>query len=146
LTLVTAGRVGRPHGRDGSFYVEDPAEPLALGAEVIVGGEPRSVERRAGTAERPLLRLAGIADARPLRGEPVLVEAVLEDGEWLASDLEGCRVEGAGRVERVLAGTSCDLLELDDGTLVPFVSDAIRSVDVAAGRISADLGFLGVAE
>jgi 16S rRNA processing protein RimM len=146
LTLVTAGRVGRPHGRDGSFYLEDPAEDLAVGTEVIVGGASRSVERRAGTAERPLLRLAGIADARPLRGEPLLVEVELEDGEWLASDLEGCQVEGAGRVERVLAGRSCDVLELDDGTLVPFVSDAIRSVDVAAGRISADLDFLGVSE
>ena len=146
MTLVTAGRVGRPHGRDGSFYLEDPAEPLAVGSTVIVGGASRSVERRAGTEERPLVRLAGVADARPLRGEPLLVEVELEDGEWLASDLEGCRVEGAGRVERVLAGPSCDLLELDDGTLVPFVSDAIRSVDVAAGQISADLGFLGVAE
>jgi 16S rRNA processing protein RimM len=146
LTLVTAGRVGRPHGRDGSFYLEHPAEDLAVGAEVIVGDGSHSVERRAGTAERPLLRLAGIADARPLRGEPLLVEVELEDGEWLASDLEGCQVDGAGRVERVLAGTSCDLLELDDGTLVPFVSDAIRSVDVAGRRISADLEFLGVAE
>ena len=138
--------MGRPHGRDGSFYLEDPAEPLAVGSTVIVGGASRSVERRAGTEERPLVRLAGVADARPLRGEPLLVEVELEDGEWLASDLEGCRVEGAGRVERVLAGPSCDQLERDDGTLVPFVSDAIRSVDVTAGQISADLGFLGVAE
>jgi 16S rRNA processing protein RimM len=145
LTLVTAGRVGRPHGRDGSFYVDHASEPLEAGATVMLAGAERRIERRAGTAERPLLRLAGVGDPRPLRGEPLLVEAELGDGEWLAADLVGCEVEGAGRVARVLAGPSCDLLELDDGGLLPFVSDAIHSVDVAAGRIRADLGYLGAA-
>jgi 16S rRNA processing protein RimM len=143
LTLVTAGRVGRPHGRDGSFYVEDASEPLELGGMVSLAGAEREIERCAGTAARPLLRLAGVEDPRPLRGEPLLVEVELAEGEWLAADLEGCRVEGAGRVERVLAGPSCDVLELEDGTLLPFVSDAIRSVDVAGRRIDADLTFLG---
>jgi 16S rRNA processing protein RimM len=143
LTLVTAGRVGRPHGRDGSFYLEDASEPLELGGMVSLASAERVIERCAGTAARPLLRLAGVEDPRPLRGEPVLVEVELAEGEWLAADLEGCRVEGAGRVERVLAGASCDVLELEDGTLLPFVSDAIRSVDVAGRRIDADLTFLG---
>jgi len=146
LTLVTAGRVGRPHGRDGSFYVEDPAEPLAEGTEVVVGDRELVVERRAGTDARPLVRLSGLDDPREVRGEPLLVDLELEEGEWLAAELEGCRVDGAGTVERVLAGPSCDLLELDDGTLVPFVSDAIRAVDVAGRRIEADLTFLGAAE
>ena len=143
MTLVTAGRVGRPHGRDGSFYVDDASEPLELGGVVGLAGTEREIERRAGTAARPLLRLSGVEDPRPLRGEPLLVEVELAEGEWLAADLEGCRVQGAGRVERVLAGPSCDVLELDDGTLLPFVSDAIRSVDVAGRRIHVDLAFLG---
>ena len=143
MTLVTAGRVGRPHGRDGSFYVEDATEGLAEATLVMVAGAEHGVARRAGTATRPLLRLEGVDDPRSLRGETLLVESELEDDEWLASDLVGCEVEGAGRVARVLAGPSCDVLELEDGTLVPFVSDAIRAVDVAAGRIDADLTFLG---
>ena len=143
MTLVTAGRVGRPHGRDGSFYVEDPSAPLARGSRVTVAGGERDVQRRDGTAERPLVRLAGVDDPRALRGEPLLVEAELEDDEWLAADLVGCEVEGAGRVARVLDAPSCELLELEDGTLVPFVSDAILSVDVAAGKIRADLEYLG---
>jgi 16S rRNA processing protein RimM len=143
LTLVTAGRVGRPHGRDGSFYVEDPREPLEVGAAVTLAGDERTVERRAGTAERPLLRLAGIDDPRRLRGEPLLVEVELEGDEWLAGDLVGCEVEGIGAVRRVLDGPSCHLLELDDGTLVPFVSDAILAVDLAHRRIRADLEYLG---
>jgi len=31
LTEVSAGRVGRAHGRDGSFYVEGADHPLAVG-------------------------------------------------------------------------------------------------------------------
>jgi 16S rRNA processing protein RimM len=142
LTLVSAGVVGRPHGRDGSFYVERPDHELAEGTRVRLAGEERTVERRAGTGERPLVRLTGVEDPRPLRGEALLVDVELEQGEWLAADLVGCRVEGLGTVARVLDGPSCGVLELDDGTLVPLVSDAIKSVDVGSRTIRADNEFL----
>lgn len=141
MTLVTAGRVGKPHGYDGSFYVEDASHPLELGATVTVGASRHVVARRAGTDDRPLVRLAGIDDAGALRGELVLVEAELAEGEWVASELIGSAVAGHGRVVRVLDGPSCSVLELSDGTLVPFVRDAIRSVE--SGRIELDEGFLG---
>jgi 16S rRNA processing protein RimM len=146
LTLVSAGAVGRAHGRDGSFYVERPDHELAEGTKVRLAGEERTVERRAGTAERPLVRVSGVGDPRPLRGEALLVDIELEHDEWLADDLVGCRVEGLGTVKRVLDGPSCGLLELDDGRLVPFVSDAIESVDVQSGTIRADHEFLREAE
>ena len=139
---MSAGLVGRAHGRDGSFYVERPECELELGARVVLGGEERTVERRAGSDDRPLVRLSGVGDPRPLRGEALLVEAELEEGEWLASDLAGCTVEGLGRVERVLDGPSCSLLELEDGTLIPLVSPAIESVDPAARTIRARRDFL----
>jgi 16S rRNA processing protein RimM len=145
LTLVTAGRVGKAHGRDGSFYVQDAEHPLAEGTAVKLACRSHTVERRAGGNERPLVRLSGIGDREALallRGEPLLVEQELADGEWLAGDLVGCEVPGLGRVKRVLDGPSCDLLELDDGTLVPLVSDAIVSIDPDAGRIEARLEFL----
>ena len=145
MTLVSAGRVGRPHGRDGSFYVEHPAHELAIGMTLVVAGRRRRVERRAGADGRPLLRLQGVEDpesARELRGEPLLVEDELAEDEWLASQLVGCRVEGMGEVRRLVAGPSCSLLELDDGTLVPFVSDALESIDTEARLIRANLAFL----
>jgi 16S rRNA processing protein RimM len=135
--------VGRAHGYDGSFYVDAPQHALAPGTEVELGGERRRVERRAGTDSRPLVRLEGVGDARPLHGETLLVEAELAEGEWLAADLVGCRVEGMGEVARVIEAPSCDLLELDDGTLVPFVSDAILAVNTEAGTIKANAGWLG---
>jgi 16S rRNA processing protein RimM len=150
--LVTAGRVGRPHGLDGSFRVESPAHPLNVGTAVTVQGSERVVERRAGTDDRPLIRLHGVGDrdaAASLGGELLLVresQAPLADGEWLAADLIGCIVPGLGRVTRVLAGPSCDLLELEDGMLVPLVADAIESVDVAERSIAVDRRFLGLEE
>ena len=113
--------------------------------ELTVGGERRRVERCDGTAERPLLRLSGVSDraaAAELRGELLLVADEGGDGQWLVGDLVGLRVERLGPVRRVLDGPSCAVLELEDGTLVPFVEDAIRSVDTEAGLIRVDLSFL----
>jgi 16S rRNA processing protein RimM len=142
LTLVTAGRVGKPHGLDGSFYVDGVCHLLPEGAEVVIGSTMRIVERRAGTDERPLIRLSGLDDARPLRGETILIEDELAADEWLASDLARCTVAGLGPVVRVVDGPSCSLLELEDGTLVPLVSDAIESIDVDAREIRVNREFL----
>jgi 16S rRNA processing protein RimM len=146
--LVSAGQVGRAHGRDGSFYVEHPDGGLEIGLELTVAGERRTVERCDGTTERPLLRLSGVADraaAAELRGELLLVADEGGEREWLAEDLVGLRVENLGTVRRVVDAPSCAVLELEDGTLIPFVEDAIQLVDTDAGIIRADLSFLGAA-
>jgi 16S rRNA processing protein RimM len=143
LTLVTAGRVGKPHGLDGSFYVDAPRHELPEGLTLTVAGGTHRIARRAGTDERPLIRLEGVEDPRALRGELMLMEDELADDEWLASDLLGCRVPGLGTVARVVDGPSCSVLELDDGTLVPFVTDAIARVDLDAGEIHVNADFLG---
>jgi 16S rRNA processing protein RimM len=143
LTLVTAGRVGKPHGLDGSFYVEGPQHPLPEGTALVVAGGSHRIARRAGTDDRPLIRLESLDDPRPLRGEVLLVEGELEDGEWLASDLIGCRVPDLGAVTGIVDAPSCSVLELDDGTLVPFISDAIERVDMDAREIHVNRDFLG---
>jgi 16S rRNA processing protein RimM len=146
---VTAGRVGKAHGLDGSFYVERISEPLHLGTEVTVAGRSAVVERRAGTDERPILRLGGIGDrtaAEALRGEPILIDGGdLAEDEYLTADLVGCEVIGLGPVRRVIAAPSCDLLEVgDEAVLVPFISDAIKRVDTDARVIEIDPGFLDI--
>jgi 16S rRNA processing protein RimM len=142
LTLVTAGRVGKPHGLDGSFYVDRPQHGLAEGTELVLAGGAHRVERRAGTQDRPLIRLAGVDDPGSLRGELLLVEDELGEGEWLAADLVGLDVPGMGTVSRVIDAPSCTLLELGDGTLIPFVADAIQSVDRETGEIRVNREFL----
>jgi 16S rRNA processing protein RimM len=148
--LVAAGRVGRPHGLDGSFYVAGAMpELLREGMVVVVLGAERRIERRAGTDERPIVRLAGLAsrsDAEALRGEELRAEETLEEGEFWAEDLAGCRVvDGArevGVVARMIALPSCEALEVGD-LLIPLVRDAIRSVDLDARVIDVDMGFVG---
>jgi 16S rRNA processing protein RimM len=148
-----AGRVGRPHGLDGSFHVDGVAGDLAEGTEVSVAGRSAVVERRAGTADRPLVRVSGVGDrdaAAALRGEPLLVveaEGPAAEGEYEAAQIVGCTIEGLGEVRRVVPAPSCDVLEVGpDGFLVPFVSDAIRRVDTDARVIEVDRRFLGLEE
>ncbi len=142
--------MGRPHGLDGTFAVLEPRERLEVGTIVTVAGRARAVESLGGTDERPLVRLEGVEDregARALGGELLLAPGGrLADGEWLAADLIGCSVDGGGSVRRVIAGPSCDVLELDDGTLVPLVADAVKGVDPERRRIEIDRAFLGMVD
>jgi 16S rRNA processing protein RimM len=115
-----------------------------------VNGEPRVIERLAGTPERPIVRLAGCTsreDAEALRGASLSVPAApLEEGEYWAHDLVGCRVVDGGRevgvVSRMIALPSCEALEVGD-LLIPMVRDAIRSIDVEGRRIDVDMEFVG---
>jgi len=158
--LLEAGRVGRPHGLDGSFHVTRPDARLLAGVdEVFVDGVAKRVERRAGTDDRPILRLAGHAGreaAEALRGAQLAVPLerapALEPGEYWAHDLEGCAVydgeRHVGQVRRMLPLPSCEALEVEradggDLLLVPLVRDAIRSVDVGGKRIEVDMAFVG---
>ena len=140
---MTAGRVGKPHGLGGSFYVDAARHALPEGVTVTIGSRTYSLDRRAGTDDRPLIRLAGVSDAGPLRGELLLVEDQLAEDEWLASDLVGCAVPGLGTVTQVVDAPTCSVLELEDGTLIPFVSDAVERVDLEAREIVVRPGFLG---
>jgi 16S rRNA processing protein RimM len=157
--FIEAGRVGRPHGLDGSFHVTRPDARLLAGVdEVYVRGRPEHVDRRAGTDERPILRLAGHSGreaAEALRGAPLAIPVgrapALEPGEYWAHDLAGCGVwdgeRHVGEVRRMVPLPSCEALEVaraEGGELlVPMVRDAIRAVDVGARRIEVDLSFLG---
>jgi 16S rRNA processing protein RimM len=160
---LPAGRVGRPHGLDGSFYVTRPrARLLSLGTEVALEDERRKIVRRAGTDERPIVRLEGVGDrpgAEALRGRELTVEQsdapTLGEGEWWAHELEGCEVRDGERllgvVRRLLELPSCEALEVEPAgggspLLVPMVSAAIRGVDPGERRIEVDAGFLDLEE
>ena len=155
---LVAGVVGRPHGLDGSFHVRAPrAALLEVGRTVAVGDGAFVVERRAGTDEKPIVRLAGVTGRDAAAGlvgaelrVPVTEAPALEKDEWYADELEGCRVvDGSvavGTVRRLVALPSCEVLEVERPSgdlLVPLVADAVRSVDVKAKVIDVDLEFLG---
>jgi 16S rRNA processing protein RimM len=156
---LEAGRIGRAHGLDGSFYVTRPRPRLlTVGTVVFLAGRSAPIVRRAGTDERPIVRLEGIEDrsaAEALKGLVLSVEQAaapeLLDGEWWAHELEGCQVVGGGApfgtVVRMLELPSCEVLEVEPSSggapvLVPMVKDAVRHVDVERRVIDIDLDFL----
>ena len=125
----------------------------AAGGRVSVAGVERTLTRRAGTDAKPILRLTGIntRDAvEALRGEPLLVDRSLapplEEDEYWGEDLVGLAVtdgdRAVGTIERVLSYPSCEVLVVGE-RLIPLVGDAVRDVDLAAGRVDVDLAFLG---
>jgi 16S rRNA processing protein RimM len=155
--VIDAGRVGRPHGLDGSFHVTRAIpDLLAAALTVEVNGRVARIERRAGTPERPILRLEGCSrreDAEALRGAALRVDealAPLEADEYWAHELEGCTVhdgpEEVGVVRRMIALPSCEVLEVEQAggadVLVPMVRDAIRSIDRDTKRIDVDMRFV----
>jgi 16S rRNA processing protein RimM len=148
--LVRIGRVGRPHGVDGAFVVEDASEDpswFEVGAELLVEDEPATVvlSRRVGQG-RPAIRL----DRRVERGAELTVVRdtlpPLEDGSYYVSDLVGMEVideHGArvGFVRDVLPGPANDALELDTGLLLPLVEDCVRAIDLEGRRVLLNPGF-----
>jgi len=70
--LVRVGRVGKPHGLDGSFFVEhgsEDEERFAVGATLHVDGEPAKVVGSKRSRGRPVIRL----DRRVERGAKLAV-------------------------------------------------------------------------
>ncbi|MDX6689380.1 MAG: rRNA processing protein RimM [Solirubrobacteraceae bacterium] len=156
MDLLNAGRVGRPHGLDGSFHVTRPRPTLlTLGGEVHIGSVGREIVRRAGTDDRPILRLDGVDDrtgAEALRGQDLKVARAaapaLAPGEYWPEDLAGCIVQTVdgrelGRVDQMRALPSCEVLEVGE-LLVPMVADAVLSIDTNERRIVVDPHFLGL--
>jgi 16S rRNA processing protein RimM len=148
-SFVRVGRVGRPHGLDGSFVVEDASEDperFAVGAELWVDGEPAHVVARRHARGRPVVLL----DRPVARGASLTVPVELlgppaGDGYYVFQ-LVGLRVEeeggrALGQVTDVAPGVANDVLELDTGILLPMHEECIREIDLAAGTIVVAPGF-----
>jgi 16S rRNA processing protein RimM len=147
--LVAIGRVGRPHGLDGSFVVERPSENDHLfdrGATLIVGGRPATVAARKRSGGRLVIRLDPPAE----RGSELAVpRSELPDpdvGNYYVFQLRGLEVvdEGGHRLGAVLEvapGIANDVLELDSGCSLPMHEACIREIDLAAGTIVVAVGF-----
>jgi 16S rRNA processing protein RimM len=148
---VGVGRVGKPHGLDGGFFVDGASERkgvFAAGATLFAAGEPATVvASRHGSGGRPVIRL----DRHVERGaELAVARATLpslgDKDEFYVFQLVGLNVEEEGgrllgRVREVLEYPGNDVLELDSGASLPLVEACVQQVDLAGGRIVVAAGF-----
>ena len=150
--LVRVGRVGRPHGVDGAFVVEEASDDpsrFGVGAQLLAEGQRAEVvlARRVGGG-----RVAIKLDHAVPRGAELSIRRdelpALPPDSYYVADLIGMDVvdeDGArvGSVADVLPGPANDVLELNTGLLLPLVEDCVREVDRASGRILLNPGFTG---
>jgi 16S rRNA processing protein RimM len=147
--FVTVGRVGKPHGLEGSFVVEQASEDpkrFEPGAVLRAGGEEVRVEERKRPGGRLVIRLD-----RPVpRGTALEVPRAdlpeAEPGEYYVFELVGLEVEEEGGrklgvVTDVVPGPANDALELDTAILLPLVEACVRQVDLDGRRILVAPGF-----
>ena len=144
------GRVGRPHGLDGSFFVEGPSDrpgAFAVGAVVFANGEPlKIVSSKHGSQKRPVIRLERRVDRGAELAVPRESLPPLGEDEYYSFQLVGLAVEEEGgrvlgRVRDVLDYPANDVLELDSGLSLPLVEACVRKVDLEGGRIVIAPGF-----
>jgi 16S rRNA processing protein RimM len=146
---VQVGKVGKPHGLEGAFVVEeasDDPERFAEGVSLLVDGEPARVVESKRAGGRPVIRL----DRDVERGSAIEVERSElpepEENEYYAFQLVGLEVEetggkNLGRVTEITSGPANDVLELDTGLALPLVDACVQEVDLDAGRILVKPGF-----
>lgn len=148
--LVPIGRVGRPHGLDGSFFVEGPSDrpgAFAVGAVVFANGEPvKIVASKRGSQNRPVIRLERRVDRGAELAVPRESLPPLGEDEYYSFQLVGLAVEEEGgrvlgHVRDVLDYPANDVLELDTGLSLPLVEACVRKVDLESGRIVVAQGF-----
>ncbi len=149
LDRVQIGRVGRPHGIDGAFFVEQPSDDdrwWKTGATFLVDGRVVEVVAHRRSSGRPVVKL----DRTVERGAPIEVErdalAPTQEDEYYAFELVGLPVveengRELGSVKAVTSGVANDILELDTGVLLPMIEDCILAVDLNDGRIVVAAGF-----
>jgi 16S rRNA processing protein RimM len=142
--------VGRPHGVDGSFFVEDASEAderFRRGATLHVDGRPAEVvESKRGAGGRRVLKL----DLPARRGATLAVpRSALPEPEpdaYYVFQLVGLHVvEESGRrlgdVVEVENTPANDVLVLDTGLLLPLVEACVLGIDLAVGTIRVAPGF-----
>jgi 16S rRNA processing protein RimM len=148
---VTLGRVARPRGLRGEFFLDsniDRELPQGTAIRVTPPGANYLLRKVSHQKDRALLMLEGIDSieaAETLRGAEIAVQREALGTEVLLSDLTGCLIIDAdtgreiGKVAAAYKNPGNDLLELESGMLIPFVPAFFPTVDVEAKRLLARL-------
>ena len=97
--LVPVGRVGRPHGLDGSFVVEDASddpERFAVGARLLAGEDRLHVVASKRAGGRMVVRLDRAVERGTVLAVPRDELPPAEEGGYYVFELVGVEVEEEG--------------------------------------------------
>jgi len=137
--LLEVGHIRRAHGLRGDVFVQllsDSDARVAPGSEFFADGERMVVESsRVASNGRRIVKFDRIADRiaaeqyanRALRGRPIDDPDALWVHEMIGRRVVEADGTDRGRCVSVLANPAADLLELDNGALVP--SNFVVSLD-----------------
>ncbi|MHB9112553.1 MAG: ribosome maturation factor RimM [Thermoleophilia bacterium] len=165
---ILVGMVKRIHGTGGEMLIKqltERDERFAAGSELHLMRKreeertPVTIETSRTSDRGPIVRFEGIGsqeEAKPLFGASLFIRATEldepEEGSYYAFQIEGCEVyEGerlVGTVYRLVESPKANpYIEIEPDAeeekllLVPFISQAIISVDVENRRIELAEGF-----
>ena len=158
--LLVVGHIGKAHGIRGEVLVhvrtDEPEERFVPGAVFVTASGKLTLDSLRWHQGRVIAQFEGVHDrtaAETLRGTELQVDSASltppdDPDEFHDHQLVGLRVVGTdgtdlGSVARVDHAPASDLLVLaktGGGTaLIPFVSQLVPTVDLAAGRVVVDL-------
>ena len=158
--LLVVGHIGKAHGIRGEVLVfvrtDEPEKRFVPGAVFVTASGKLTLESLRWHQGRVIAQFEGVHDrdgAEALRGTELQVDSASlappdDPDEFHDHQLVGLRVVGTdgtdlGSVERIDHAPAADLLVLakaGGGTaLIPFVSQFVPAVELAAGRIVVDL-------
>ena len=158
--LLVVGHIGKAHGLRGEVVVhvrtDEPEERFVPGAVFVTASGKLTLESLRWHQGRVIAQFEGVHDrnlAETLRGTELQVDSASllppdDPDEFHDHQLVGLRVVGTdgtelGSVERIDHAPASDLLVMakaGGGTaLIPFVSQIVPTVDLAAGRVVVDL-------
>lgn len=143
--LLEVGKVGRAHGVRGDVFVDlttDRVERAAIGSQLWIGGDWRTIERSNRSNTRWRVHFGGIDDrtaAESLTGSVMYAEPIVDPDELWIHHLIGAHVVESSGAERgvcvsVIDNPAADLLELDTGALVP--ATFVSAVDTDADPVT----------
>jgi 16S rRNA processing protein RimM len=150
--MLEVGRITKPHGLRGEVVVamvSNRPERLVPGSVLSTDAGELEVLAARPMRERWVVTFAGVGtrtEAEGLRGVVLRAPPLQDPGAWWVHELVGCEVfdtEGKrlGVVTAVVANPASDLLEIDDGGLVPlqFAQERSAGTEASPGRIVVDV-------
>ncbi len=150
MDRLSVGRIGKPHGLDGTLTVQlttDRDERMEVGSVLYAGDRELVVRHARFDGRRWFVRFEGVDHrdtaeelvTRELTADPLDDDDTIWVHELIGAEVRDSSGVSRGRVVSVIDNPASDLMELDTGPLVPLTfvvdgpTDGVVTVEVPEG-------------